>query len=147
MYCRSRCYASLTAGSSVGPPLDDAPELPSLDLHVTHHWRTFKFTPKLDESYAQVGWEATCQNPDHRRCVRTMNFRKYAGQVQVERRLMFWCLACHDIDTKENHFRIPFPHPLPRIDSLQDVQSVRDMLLQSGAEGVIDAPPKRQRMQ
>ena len=67
--------------------------------------------------------------------------------MQVERKLMYWCLAGCDIDTKFNHGRVPFPEPLLRLDRLECVQSVRDMLLQSGAEGFIESPPKRPRIQ
>ena len=118
-----------------------------MDLQVTNWWKGFRFTPKLDETWAQVGWEATCLNGDHSRCVKTLNFRKHGGQVQVERKLMYWCLAGCDIDTKFNHGRVPFPEPLLRLDRLECVQSVRDTLLQSGAEGVIESPPKRPRIQ
>ena len=76
-----------------------------------------------------------------------MNFRKHGGQAQVEKKLMYWCLAGRDIDTKFNHGCMPFPKPLLSFDSLEGVESVRDVLLQSGAEGVIALPPKRSRIQ
>ena len=101
----------------------------------------------MDEFYDQVGWQATCSNPDHLGCVKTMNFRKHGGQVQVEKMLMYWCLAGRDIDTKFNHVRVPFPEPLLRHDTLESVGSVKDMLLQSGAEGVVESLSKRPRMQ
>lgn len=123
-------------------------EAPRVPLNVSSHWKGFRFCPKYDEYYNQVGWEVTCCNVGHGRCVRTLNFRKHKGQLNVEKMLKFWCLAAADIDTKANHSKLPFPDPLPSLDVLDSGVSVRSSLVALGAQGLCsDDQRKRRRVQ
>ena len=132
-------------GSPLVQEIADPSEVPRLDFHITHYWRHFRFCPKLDDFWDQVGWEATCLNPDHERCVKTMNFRKHGGRLAVERKLKYWCLAGEDLGTKGQHLKVPFPENMPSLSRLDGLESVRDMLVQSGADGVTAALVKRPR--
>ena len=139
------CDIYVIPGSPLVQDVDDPSEVPTLDLHITHYWRQFRFCPKLDEFLDQVGWEATCLNPNHLRCVKTMNFRRHGGRLAVEKKLKYWCLAGEDLKTKVNHLRVPFPENMPSLSSLDELESVRPMLVRSGADGVSDMPVKRPR--
>ena len=84
-------------------------------------------------------------NRDHGRCVKSINFKKHGGRLNVERKLKFRCLAGRDLTTTGAHSSMPFPEPVPSLGSLDTLDSVRDMLQQSGADGVSASPAKRPR--
>ena len=111
-------------------------ENPRLQLLASTYWRGYSFCPKIIEFFDQVGWQATCSNCDHGRCLRTLNFRKHHGQSNVEKMLKFLCLASEHLTTKHDHLSMDFPDPLPSLDVLESMGSARDLLVRMGARGL-----------
>ena len=122
-------------------------ENPRLQLLTSTYWRGYSFCPKINEFFDQVGWQATCTNCDHGRCVRTLNFRKHHGQLNVEKMLKFWCLASEHLTTKHDHLSVEFPDPLPALDVLESLGSARDLLVEMGARGLYTSDRRKRQRQ
>ena len=94
---------------------------------LAHSWGVFRLLPVRRGSSEVTGWQITCTHPRHpptlagTQCTRAMSWQSANEEGIVIRSLKHWALQGLELNSREEHKRLPHRPPVATLPSMEDL--------------------------